>query len=339
MAQSDRPFADRWAEATEERATRGARLWLQCLTASGRRVWDHGGTNLAAALAFYAMLSLIPAALVFVAFVGLFGQYPQTVDAIVRLIGDFVPAGVVDSIRGPIESLVLGKGGAQALIGIGLVFALWSGSGYVGVFMWVAARVWGVREHRSYWFRLVLRLIVAMAMIVALAVTALFIVLSGPVVQHLAERPGWHGVLRVWSWSRWPLFVFSTTFLVGLLYCVGPDVRYRGLRWLVPGAVLGIAIWLLASYGFTRYLAVFNSYNKLYGSLATIVIFLMWLWLLNLALLFGAEFNAELAERRGGFAPRGARRPVRQRLRRWLRRQRADAAAAKGADDPAATRR
>jgi len=307
-AGTDQPFGERWAEATEERATRGIRLWLQCLSASVHRVWDHGGTNLAAALAFYAMLSLVPAALVFVAFVGLFGQYPQTVDAIVRLIGDFVPAGVVDYIRGPIESLVLGKGGARALIGFGLVFALWSGSGYVGVFNWAASGVWGVREHRSYWFRLGLRMSVAMAMIVALAVAALFIVLSGPVVQHLTERAGWHGVLRVWNWGRWPVFALSTTFLFGLLYFVGPDVRYRGLRWLLPGAVLGIAVWLLASYGFTRFLAYFNSYNKLYGSLAILVVFLMWLWLLNLALLFGAEFNAELAGRRGGYMPRGPRR-------------------------------
>lgn len=302
-------FDERWREATAPRASAGAALWLQSLRATAGRAWRHGDTNLAAALAFYAMLSFFPAAIVFVALVGLLGQYPQTVDALLRLIGRIAPASVVDAVQGPITSLIRNKGGAQALIGFGLLLALWAGSGYVGTFSWAANEVWGVREQRSYWLRLGLRMVVAAAMILVLALTMTVIVTSGPFLEWLGQRTGTsETLLQVWLWGRWPVFFLAAVFLFALLYYVGPDVRHRGVHWLAPGAFLGVIIWVAASVGFTKYLAHFHSYNKLYGSLTAIVVFLMWLWFLNLGLLFGAEFNAELAERRGSFESRSRTR-------------------------------
>jgi len=260
-----------------------------------REFRDDNLTDWAAALTYYAVLALFPALLVFVALIGLFGQYPKTTDSLLEIVGKLGPQSAIDTFRGPITSVVRDKGGAGALLGVGLLGALWSASGYVGAFMRASNAIYEVGEGRRFWKLRPIQIAVTLVMVLMTAAVAMAIVVTGPLAHAIGDVIGLGGTaVVVWDIAKWPVLIVVVLTMFAILYYVAPNVRLPGFRWLSPGAVLAIGIWLISSLAFGVYVRNFGSYNKTYGALGGVVIFLVWMWLTNLALLLGAEFNAEL---------------------------------------------
>ncbi|ORM33815.1 YihY/virulence factor BrkB family protein [Williamsia sp. 1135] len=251
-------------------------------------------TDLAAALTYYAVLSLFPALLALVSLLGLFGQGQKTTDAVLKMVDDLGPSSAVDTLRGPIEQLVAAPSAGFALV-LGLVGALWSASGYVGAFGRAMNRMYEIEEGRPIWkLRPVMLLVTLVALVMAAAV-ALMLAVSGPIATSIGDAIGLGDTaLTVWSIARWPVVLVFVIVIVAVLYWATPNVQQPKFRWVSAGAALAIVTWIVASALFALYVANFSNYNKTYGALAGVIVFLLWLWLTNLALLFGAEFDSEL---------------------------------------------
>ena len=269
--------------------------WIGVLRRTVREVRNDNLTDWAAALTYYAVLALFPALIVFVALVGLFGQYPRTTDALLRIVDHLGPHSAVDTFRGPITSVVRQKGGAGALLSVGLLGAIWSASAYVGAFMRASNAIYEVREGRRFWKLRPLQIAVTLVMVLAAALVAVMIVVTGPVARAVGDVIGLGSTaVFVFDIVKWPVLIAVVITMFAVLYYAAPNVRLPGFRWITPGGALAIVVWLVASLGFAAYVAKFGSYNKTYGTLAGIVVFLVWMWISNLAVLLGAEFNAEL---------------------------------------------
>lgn len=251
-------------------------------------------TDLAASLTYYAILSLFPALLVVVSLLGVFGQGQATVDAVLQMVEELGPASAVDTLRGPIEQLVQAPTAGLALI-IGVLGALWSASGYVGAFGRAMNRIYEIEEGRPIWkLRPQMLLVTALVLIFAGA-TGLMLVVSGPIARTIGDVVGLgETAVTVWNIAKWPVMLVLVIVIVAVLYYTTPNVKQPKFRWVSVGSVIAIVVWILASVLFAVYVTNFGSYNKTYGSLAGAIIFLLWLWITNLALLFGAEFDAEL---------------------------------------------
>ena len=264
-----------------------------------RELRDDNLTDWAAALTYYSVLAIFPGLIVLVAILGLVGQHPQTTNALLDIVRDIGPASAVDTFRGPIESVVKSNGGAGALLGVGLLFAIWSASGYIGAFMRAINVIYEVEEGRPFWKRRPLQIVITVAMVLLLALVAISIVVTGPLARSIGDVIGLGDTtITIWNIGKWPVIVAVVMGMFTVLYYVAPNVRQPRLRWITPGGVLAVLLWLVASAGFALYVANFGSYDKTYGSLGGMIVFLVWLWLSNLALLFGAEFDAELERSR-----------------------------------------
>jgi membrane protein len=269
--------------------------WMGVLRRTVREFRDDNITDWAAALTYYAVLALFPALVVFVALVGLFGQYPRTTDALLRIVGHLGPHSAVDTLRGPMTSVVQHKGGAGALLTVGLLGAIWSASAYVGAFIRASNAIYEVREGRRFWKLRPLQIAVTVVMVLAAALVAVMIVVTGPVARAIGDVVGLgSGAVLVFDIVKWPVLLVVVITMFAVLYYVAPNVQLPGFRWITPGGVLAIVVWLVASLGFGLYVANFGSYNKTYGTLAGMIVFLVWMWITNVAILLGAEFNAEL---------------------------------------------
>lgn len=256
-------------------------------------------TDWAAALTYYAVLSLFPMLIVLIALFGLFGQYPKTSDAVLGIIGQVGPPSAVQTFRGPIEGVVKAKGGAGALLGLGLLGAIWAASGYVGAFFRAANAVYETREGRRFWKLRPLQIALTVVMTVLLALVAIAIVVTGPLAHAVGNAIGLGSTsVTLWNWLKWPILLVIVAAMIAVLYYIAPNVKQPGLRWLTPGSATALIAWLVASALFALYVAHFASYNKTYGSLGGVVALLVWLWVSNLALLFGLEFDAELERTR-----------------------------------------
>jgi membrane protein len=264
-----------------------------------REVRDDNLTDWAAALTYYSVLALFPGLIVLVAILGLVGQHPETTNALLDIVRDVGPASAVDTFRGPIESVVKSNSGAGALLGVSLLFAIWSASGYVGAFIRAINVIYEVEEGRPFWKRRPLQIVITVAMVLLLALVAISIVVTGPLARAIGDEVGLGDTaITIWNIAKWPVVVVVVTGMFTVLYYVAPNVRQPRVRWVTPGGIVAVVLWLLASAGFGLYVANFGSYDKTYGSLGGVVVFLVWLWLSNLALLFGAEFDAELERSR-----------------------------------------
>ncbi len=253
----------------------------------------------AAALTYYAVLSIFPMLIVLVALLGLLGQYPGTTNAMLNIIDEVGPSSAVDTFRAPIEDVVKSKSDAGALLGIGLVTALWSASGYIGGFMRAANIIYEVEEHRSFWLRRPLQIVMTIAVVLLLAVLAILLVVTGGLAEAIGHQIGLgDSVLKAWSIAKWPLLALVVMTIVAALYYLAPNVKQPGFRWITPGGFLAVFLWVAASAGFALYVTSIASYNSTYGGLGAVVVFLIWLWISNLALLFGAQFNVELVRAR-----------------------------------------
>jgi membrane protein len=248
-------------------------------------------TDWAAALTYYGVLALFPALIALLSIVGLLTDPQQLTDALTTV----VPAQAASTLTPVIEQLA----GNTAPVGFGLVLglaaAIWSASGYVGAFTRAANVVYETPEGRKVWKLKPLQLLVTLIGVLFAAVVVAMLVLSGPVVDAVGQAIGLGGtVLTVWDYAKWPVVVVLVALMIAVLYYATPNVRLRGFRFISPGAAVALLVWGVASALFAFYVANFGSYNKTYGALAGVIVFLVWFWLTNLALLFGIELDAEI---------------------------------------------
>ncbi len=251
-------------------------------------------TDLAAALTYYAVLSLFPALLVLVSLLGVVGQGRRTVDAVLEMAAGVVPGDAMNLLRPPIEQLVESPSAGVALI-TGALAALWSASGYVGAFGRAMNRIYEIEEGRPVWKLRPLQLVLTLAGLLLASAVAVMLVISGPVAETVGNAIGAGSVaVTIWDIAKWPVILVCVVLAVAVLYYATPNVKQPKFRWMSIGAGFAILIWIAASVLFGFYVANFGSYNKTYGTLAGVIVFLLWMWITNLALLFGAELDAEL---------------------------------------------
>jgi membrane protein len=267
---------------------------LYVLRKTAREFIDDECTDLAAALTYYAVLSLFPALVVVVSLLGVFGQGQRTTDSVMDIAADVVPDSAVDMLRQPIQQLVQSPSAGFALIA-GLAGALWSASGYIGAFGRAMNRIYEIEEGRPVWKLRPVQLLLTLAGLTMVAAVAFMLAVSGPVAESVGNAIGLgEQAVTVWNLVKWPVILLFVVVAVAILYYITPNVRQPKFRWMSVGAAVAIVVWIAASVLFGLYVANFGSYNKTYGALAGVVVFLLWLWITNVALLFGAELDAEL---------------------------------------------
>jgi membrane protein len=251
-------------------------------------------TDSAAALTYYSVLSIFPALIALVSIVGLVGD-PQTVtDALTDIVSSIGPASAVDTFKGPIEDVTSSRGAAGVLLIVGIVSALWTASGYVGAFIRASNVIYEVEEGRSFIKLRPLQMLVTLLLILLLALVLMAVVLTGPVAEQVGSSIGiGDTVLTIWDIAKWPVLLAVVALMIAVLYYSAPNAKLPGFKWVTPGSLLAIVVWLIASAAFAFYVANFGSYNTTYGALGGVVIFLVWLWITNVAILLGAELNAE----------------------------------------------
>ncbi|MCW2736279.1 YihY/virulence factor BrkB family protein [Nocardioides sp.] len=272
--------------------------WTYVARKTWREFSDDQCTDLAAALTYYAVLALFPAALAMLSLVGLVGQGPDTVDALLQVLRSVGAGGAADTLEPTLVQLSTSSSAGLGLV-LGLAAALWSASGYVGAFGRGMNRVYEVGEGRPVWKLRPTMLLVTLVTVVLTALVALSLVLTGPAAEAVGDVIGLGSTaVLVWNIAKWPVMLLVVMLIVGLLYYATPNVKQPKFRWISVGAAVAIVVWLVASAAFGVYVANFSSYDKTYGSLAGVVVFLLWLWITNLALLFGAELDAELERAR-----------------------------------------
>jgi membrane protein len=265
-----------------------------------KRTWvefkEDNLTDWAAALTYYAVLALFPAMLALIALVGIFGQYPQTTDALLDIVRQVSGNdSALNGLRDTINEIVQHKGGAGALLGLGLAGALWSASGYIGAFMRASNAIYEVDEGRPFWKLRPLQVAVTLAILLLAAMLLIALVVTGPVAKAVGDTIGLGSTaVTIYQIAKWPLMAAVVLAILGVLYYAAPSARLPKIRWLSPGAVLALVVWVIASAAFGFYVANFGSYNKTYGTLGGAISLLVWLWITNLAVLFGQELNAEI---------------------------------------------
>jgi membrane protein len=253
-------------------------------------------TDWAAALTYYSVLALFPALLAMVAILGLVGQYPQTTDAILDILRQAgADQSTVDNLRTTINGVVQNKGGAGALLGFGLLGALWSASAYIGAFMRASNAIWEIPEGRPFWKLRPLQVVVTLMMVAALALLFVGLVVSGPLATAIGDKIGLGSTAAtLYAIVKWPLMAGVMVLLLALLYYVAPNAKLPKFQWISPGAIVALIIWAVATVAFFFYVRNFGSYNKTYGTLGGAISMLVWLWITNIAILFGQQLNSEI---------------------------------------------
>jgi len=270
------------------------RSWAYVLRKTVREFSSDGCLDLAAALVYFGVLALFPGLVAIVSLVGVLGQGPQTTATLTEVIGRFAPRDVTDQISDVISGLQDNQAAGLGLV-VGLLGALWSASGYVGAFSRAMNRIYGTTEGRPVWKLRPMQLLVTVIAVVLVVAALVILVVSGPVAEAVGDVVGLGSTaVTVWSIAKWPVLALIVVVVVAVLYQLTPNVRRPKWTWTSIGAVVAILVWALASTGFGLYVAGFSNYDKTYGTFATAIVFLLWLWITNLALLFGAELDAEL---------------------------------------------
>jgi membrane protein len=252
--------------------------------------YDDQATHHAAALTYYALMSLFPTLLLGVSLLGLLGEYPGTYDSIVSYLRDVVPHTTLAPIDDAVRAALRSKGTAALGLMISLVTALYGTTGYLEAARRALNVVFEANGGRSF-LRRKLTDVASTLVLLALVLSTLVLMFVGGGVARDVAGPS---AASVWGLLRWPGAVASAMLVFSFMYYVTPDVKQRAFRWITPGAAAGVAVWLGASVGFSEYLRHFGSLNVTYGSFAAAIFLLFWLWLTNVALLFGAEVNAEI---------------------------------------------
>jgi membrane protein len=269
------------------------RAWPGVLKRTVAEFKDDNLTDWAAALTYYGILSIFPALLVLVSILGVIGD--SATQPLIDNLGAVAPGSAQEIFTSAIKNLQKSQGAAGILVIVGLAGALWSASGYVAAFMRASNVIYDVEEGRPIYKTLPVRVILTLVLLVLLAVSAIGVVATGGLAEKIGDLLGVGGTaIDVWDIAKWPVLLLVVSFMFALLYWAAPNVKPTGFRWISPGGLLAVLGWVIASAAFAFYVANFGSYNKTYGALGGVIIFLVWLWLSNIMVLLGAEFNAEL---------------------------------------------
>jgi membrane protein len=248
----------------------------------------------AAALTYYGLLALFPALIALVALIGLVGDPSSTTKTITQIVTKIGPSSAANTLAGPIKSITAHKATAGIMGIVGLAAALWSASSYVGAFMRASNVIYETPEGRPIWKLRPLQMLVTLVMLVLLVLVALALVLTGPIVTAVAGPLGVGSTaVTVWNIAKWPVLLIVVIVMFSVLFYAAPNVKLAGFRWVSPGALFAMGVWVLASAAFALYVANFGSYDKTYGTLGGLVVLLVWMWITNIALLLGMELNAE----------------------------------------------
>jgi membrane protein len=288
------------------------RAWWHAFRDAVNRFRDRDLTDNAAALTYYSVLSIFPGLIVLVSLLGVLGN-EGTVDSVLAIFNDLGSQSAVDAVDQPIDDIVESSDTAGVALVLGVAAGLWTASAYVGAFIRTSNEIYGVEEDRPLWKLRPLQLLITLVMTLILAAVLLTIVLTGPLAEAIGTELGvGDAAMTAFGIAKWPVLFLVTVGVIGLLYRFSPNARHEGLRWILPGSLLATVLWLVASAAFSLYVANFGAYADTYGSLAGVIVFLVWLWLTNVAIVFGAQFGAELertglaaehATPPGGFAP------------------------------------
>ena len=270
------------------------RSWFYVLRKTWREFGEDQCTDLAAALTYYSVLSLFPAAIALLSVLGVIGQAEKSVDTVVEVLDPLVSSDLLGNITPVLRTLAESQSAGWLLI-IGLLGALYSASGYVGAFGRAMNRIYEIGEGRPIWKLRPTQILITIVIIVLIALALVMLAITGPVAQSVGDVIGLGSTaVLVWDIAKWPVVALVALLVVALLYYSTPNVKQPKFRWISVGAAVALLIGVAASVGFTFYVANFASYNKTYGSLAGVVVALLFLWITNLALLFGAELDSEL---------------------------------------------
>ncbi len=267
--------------------------WPAILKRTFKQFGEDQLTTWAAALTYFGILSLFPMLLAMVSLLGVIG--PSATQPLLDNLGSVAPGPAKDILTNVLNSLESNQGGSTVALLIGLAAAIWAASGYIGAFMDASNNVWDAPEGRPIWKKIPIRLAITVVLLILLTVTALAIVFTGPVAQEIGNIIGLGDTfVSAWGIAKWPVLLLIVSFMISLLYWACPNVKQPGFPWVTPGGVLAVVLWIAASALFALYVANFSSYNKTYGSLGGVIVFLTWLWITNIIILLGAEFNAEM---------------------------------------------
>ena len=251
-------------------------------------------TDLAAGLTYFAVLAIFPGILALLSLLGLFGQAQATTDAVMGVVGELAPPQALETIRGPIENLASNQAAGLTFV-IGLLGAIWSASGYVTAFSRAMNRVYEVEEGRPFIKLRPQMLLVTVVVLVLIVIMGLLLVLTGPVAQAVGDAIGIGSTaVTIWDIAKWPVMVFFAVLMIATLYYGTPNIQQPKFRWMSMGGFIALLVLAVTTAGFSLYVANSDSYQATYGAIAGVIILLLWIWLANLSLLFGAEFDAEM---------------------------------------------
>jgi membrane protein len=271
--------------------------WRGVLTRTFREYKADNLSDWAAALTYYGVLAIFPAAIALISILGLIGH--SATSTLIDNLGKLAPGTARTVFISAIQGLQKSRGGAGVLFVVGILGSLWAASSYVAAFMRASNAIYDIDEGRPFWMTYPVRLAVTIVMVLLLTAGALAVVITGGLAGQVGKLLGVGGsAVTAWDIAKWPVLLLVVGVMFAILYWASPNVKQPGFRWLTPGGLFAVAVWVLASAVFALYVSNFGSYNKTYGALAGVIIFLVWLWISNVAILLGAELNAELARAR-----------------------------------------
>ena len=285
-------------ERREERAPDsptdlGGKGWFATLKRTIREFKEDNLTDWAAALTYYGILAIFPALLALVSILGLMGD--SATQSLIDNLGKVAPGPAQEIFTNAVKNLQKSQGAAGILFIVGIALALWSASGYVAAFMRASNAIYDVEEGRPIWKSVPTRVLTTLVLLVMLAAVVIGVTLTGGLAKQAGNVLGVGSTaVDVWNIAKWPVILVVVITMFAILYWATPNVKHPKFRWISPGGIVGVLLWLLASAAFAFYVANFASYNKTYGALGGVIVFLTWLWISNIAILLGAEFNAEL---------------------------------------------
>ncbi len=289
----DNPTERRGGDYAPKGVKRQTGLW-PTLKRAAMEFQEDNLTDWAATLTYFGLLALFPALIVLVSIVGLVGDPESTTNTLRDIVTKVGPDSAATTFEGPIKQVTESRSTAGLALVVSTLIALWSASGYLGAFIRASNVIYETREGRPFWKLRPLQLLLTLVVVLLLAVMALGVVLTGPIVSDVAEPIGISDTaVSIWNYAKWLLIAVLFVMMIGLIYYASPNVKQRGFSWITPGGLVALVVWLIASAAFGIYVSQFGSYNKVYGSLAGVVVILIWMWITNLAILFGHELNAE----------------------------------------------
>jgi len=270
------------------------RSWIYVLKKTAREFGSDQCTDIAASLTYYAVLSIFPAFIALISILGVLGNSQQAVDALLNVLGNVAPADALETIRPTLEGFANSPAAGFALIS-GTLVAIWTASGYVTAFSRAMNRIYEIDEGRPFWKLKPIQLLTTVIGLALVLVIVFLLIVSGPIADAVGSAIGLGETFTtVWDIAKWPVIALILVVMVALLYYLTPNAKQPKFRWMSMGALIAIVVLVIASVLFGLYVANFSSYSENYGSLAGVIVFLLWLWIANIALLFGAEFDAEM---------------------------------------------